>query len=90
MQEVKPAAHSFASGFKTFYLLNIYINNYTGLIILCIYALYQQGSVVVFLLRTWANLHSHTVVVCLDCNEHLDGRIMAAPKADWIKLVSSY
>lgn len=29
MQEVKPADHNFASGFKTFYLLNIYIHNYT-------------------------------------------------------------
>lgn len=87
MQEVKPADHNFASGFKTFYLLNIYIHNYTDLIILCIYALYQQGSVVVFLLRMWANLRSHIMVLCLDCNEHLDGRMMAAPKADWIKLV---
>lgn len=50
MQEVRPADHNFTSGFKTFYLLNIYIRNYTGLIILCICALYLQGSVVVFLL----------------------------------------
>lgn len=40
--------------------------------------------------RVWANLHSHIVVLCLDCNEHLDGRMMAAPKTDGIKLVSSY
>lgn len=50
MQEVKPADHNFASGFETFYLLNVYIHNYTGLIILCMCALHQQGSVVVFLL----------------------------------------
>lgn len=39
--------------------------------------------------RMWVNLHPYIVVLCLDCNEHLDGRMMAAPKADWIKLVSS-
>lgn len=42
------------------------------------------------IVRVWANLHSHIVVLCLDCNEHLDGRMMAAPKTDGIKLVSSY
>lgn len=90
MQEFKPADHNFASGFKTFCLLNIYIRNYTGLIILHMCTLLARLCCGFPTVRVWANLHSHIVVLCLDCNEHLDGRTMAAPKADWIKLVSSY
>lgn len=51
--------HNSASGFKMFYLLSIYVCNYTGFNILCIYALIQQGSVVVSMLKTWKSLHSH-------------------------------
>lgn len=35
MQEVETADRNSASGFKMFYLLNMYVHDYTGFIILC-------------------------------------------------------
>lgn len=78
MQEIKTTDHNSASGFKMFYLLSIYVHNYTGFNILCIYALVVARLCCGFHAENVEGLtFAHVVVFCFDIKRHLDGRTMA-------------